>query len=322
MSRPAQFWIADTFTDSLAKLTGDEQKAAKTTAFDLQMAPSAPGLSFHKLDRARDKNFWSVRINRDIRLIVHRTAASVMLAYVGHHDAAYRWAERRRIERHPKTGAAQIVEIRETVREIEVPRFAISEALPAAPPATKPALFAGASDDELLAYGVPETWLDDVRGADEDSLLDLADHLPAEAAEALLELATGGTPERPALAAADADPFAHPDAQRRFRLVENLEVLERALEFPWEKWAVFLHPAQRRIVESTYNGPARVSGSAGTGKTIVALHRAAHLARAHPDARVLLATFSETLANALRVSLGRLIHNQPMIVASALRCIR
>ena len=308
-----QFRIADTFTDSLAKLTGDEQKVAKTTAFDLQMDPSAPGLSFHKLDRARDKNFWSVRINRDLRLIVHRTAASIMLAYVGHHDAAYRWAERRRLERHPKTGAAQIVEIRETVREIEVPRAVTIEEPAAAPPATKPALFAGASDDELLAYGVPETWLDDVRGADEDSLLDLADHLPAEAAEALLELATGGTPDRPMQATAGTDAFTHPDAQRRFRLVENVDELERALEFPWEKWTVFLHPAQRRIVDGAYNGPARVSGSAGTGKTIVALHRAVHLARAHPDARVLLATFSDTLANALRVRLGRLIHNQPSI---------
>ena len=308
-----QFRIADTFTDSLAKLTGDEQKVAKTTAFDLQMDPSAPGLSFHKLDRARDKNFWSVRINRDLRLIVHRTAASIMLAYVGHHDAAYRWAERRRIERHPKTGAAQIVEIRETVREIEVPRVAAVDAPAPASPSAKPMLFAGASDDALMGYGVPHEWLDDVRRADEDSLLDLADHLPAEAAEALLELATGGTPDRPMQATAGTDAFTHPDAQRRFRLVENVDELERALEFPWEKWTVFLHPAQRRIVDGAYNGPARVSGSAGTGKTIVALHRAVHLARAHPDARVLLATFSETLANALRVRLGRLIHNQPSI---------
>ena len=308
-----EFRIADTFTDSLAKLTGDEQKAAKTTAFDLQMDPSGAGHSFHKLDRAKDRNFWSVRVSRDIRLIVHRTASSVLLAYVDHHDAAYRWAERRRIERHPKTGAAQIVEIRETVREIEVPRPIVVEAAAVAPAAPKPALFAEASDDELLGYGVPETWLDDVRGADEDSLLDLADHLPAEAAEALLELATGGTPDRPAHAAADTDPFAHPDAQRRFRLVENADELERALEFPWEKWTVFLHPAQRRIVEAAYSGPARVSGSAGTGKTIVALHRAAHLARVHPNSRVLLATFSDSLANALRVRLGRLVHNQPSI---------
>ena len=226
---------------------------------------------------------------------------------------AYRWAERRRIERHPKTGAAQFVEIHETVREIEVPRVAAVDAPAPASPSAKPMLFAGASDDALMGYGVPHEWLDDVRRADEDSLLDLAEHLPAEAAEALLELATGGTPDRPMQATAGADAFTHPDAQRRFRLVENVDELERALEFPWEKWTVFLHPAQRRIVEGAYNGPARVSGSAGTGKTIVALHRAVHLARAHPDARVLLATFSDALANVLRVKLGRLIHNQPMI---------
>ena len=313
MTRAAQFRIADTFTDSLAKLTGDEQKAAKTTAFDLQLDSSAPGLSFHKLDRAKDKNFWSVRVNRDIRLIVHRTDSSVLLAYVDHHDAAYRWAERRRIARHPKTGAAQIVEIRETVREIEVPRIAAMEATVTARPAAKPALFADTADDVLLGYGVPQAWLEDVRRVDEDSVLDIAVHLPAEAGEALVQLATGGTPDRPVNAAADTDPFAHPDAQRRFRLVENVEELERALEYPWEKWTVFLHPAQRRIVESQYSGPARVSGSAGTGKTIVALHRAVHLARANPDARVLLTTFSDALANALRVKLGRLVHNQPSI---------
>ena len=308
-----QFLIAHTFTDSLARLTGNEQKAAKTTAFDLQMDPSAPGLSFHRVDRARDRNFWSVRASRDIRLIVHRTASNVTLAYVDHHDAAYRWAERRRIERHPRTGAAQIVEIRETVREIEVPRPIVEEAFAAARPSSKPALFVGVSDDELLGYGVPETWLDEIRRADDDTLLDLADHLPAEAAEALLELATGGTPEQPAHAAVGADPFAHPDAQRRFRLVENMEELERALEFPWEKWTVYLHPAQRRIVQKEYGGPARVSGSAGTGKTIVALHRAVHLAETHPDARILLATFSETLANALRSRLGHLVYNRPNI---------
>ena len=308
-----EFRIAVTFTASLTKLTGAEQKAAKTAAFDLQVNPSAPGLSFHRIDRAKDRNFWSIRVSRDIRLIVHRTESSVMHVYVDRHDAAYRWAERRRIERHPKTGAAQIVEIRETVREIEVPRPIVEEAPAGTHSASKPTLFAAASDDELLGYGVPETWLDDVKRADDDSLLDLADHLPAEAAEALLEIATGGTPELPARAAADADPFGHPDAHRRFRLVENLEELDRALEYPWEKWTVFLHPAQRRVVEGGYSGPARVSGSAGTGKTIVALHRPVHLALANPDARVLLATRSEALANALRVRLGRLVHKQPSI---------
>ena len=98
------FRIADTFTDSLARLANDEQKAVKTTAFDLQMDPSRPGLQFHKLDGARDRNFWSVRVSRDIRIIVHRTQASLMLCYVDHHDQAYRWAGQRKLETHPKTG--------------------------------------------------------------------------------------------------------------------------------------------------------------------------------------------------------------------------
>src|ERR1700704_6211531 len=115
--------IADTFTDSLSRLTGDEQKAVKTTAFDLQLNPAMPGMQFHKLDKAKDKNFWSVRVNRDVRLIVHKTTGSLLLCYVDHHDAAYHWAERRKLDVHPKTGSAQLVELRETVKEIVVPEY-------------------------------------------------------------------------------------------------------------------------------------------------------------------------------------------------------
>jgi len=308
------FLIADTFTDSLAKLSGDEQKSVKTTAFDLQMNPVNPGMSFHKLDKARDKNFWSVRVSSDIRLIVHKTDASLLLCYVDHHDKAYDWAERRKLETHPQTGAAQLVEIRETVQEIVVPVYVQAELVlaPKPVPDLKP-LFTGRSDDELLGYGVPAEWLDDVKTATEDTLLALCDHLPAEAAEALLELATGGKPRVPVATVATVSPFDHPDAQRRFRVMTNVEELQRALDFPWEKWTVFLHPEQRQWVERDYTGPARVSGSAGTGKTIVALHRAAYLARTHPDARVLLTTFSDTLASALHTKLKRLLGNEPRL---------
>ena len=304
-----EFRIADTFTASLVRLTADEQKAAKTTAFDLQMHPANPGIQLHRVNKSRDKNFWSARINRDLRLIVHRTDSALMLCYADHHDAAYRWAERRVIERHPTTGAAQLVEVREAVREIEVPRYVVAEevAAPAELSSSRPPLFVDVPDDDLLGYGVPLEWLADARSANEDTLFELADHLPGEAAEALLELATGGTPVRPVRAAEDSDPFAHPDAQRRFRLLEDAEELARAFDYPWEQWTVFLHPAQRTIVERRYNGPARVAGSAGTGKTVVALHRAVQLARANPRARVLLTTFSETLADALRVKLARLV---------------
>jgi hypothetical protein len=315
-----EFLIADTFADSLARLTGDEQKAAKTTAFDLQLNPASPGLSLHKLDKTKDKNFWSARVSGDLRVIVHKTQGSLLLCYVDHHDKAYRWAERRKLETHPRTGAAQFVEVRERVEEIQL-RVPPSSPLPSENSTPRPAveskekrlLFAGRSEDELLSYGVPPEWLPDVMLADEDSVLVLAGHLPAEAAEALLELAVGGTPVRPQVVVSGADPFSHPDAQRRFRVMNDVEELDRALSFPWDKWTTFLHPAQRQWVEREYSGPARVSGSAGTGKTIVALHRAANLVRRYHDARVLLTTFSDTLANALRQKLHRLISNEPLL---------
>ncbi len=301
-----EFRIANTFQDSLNRLTAQEQKTAKTAAFDLQLNPAHPSLQFHRIEQAKDPDFWSARVSSDLRLIIHKTNASLLLCYVDHHDAAYDWAQRRKIERHPRTGAAQLVEIRERVEEIPIYQ-------PVAIPAAKPLLFDGYSDDTLLGYGVPEEWLPDVRQANEDTLFTLADHLPQESAEALLELATGGRPPLPEPIPADSDPFTHPDAQRRFRVLTNVEELERALEYPWEKWTVFLHPAQRHLVERSYNGPARVSGSAGTGKTVVALHRAVFLARQHPAAQIVLTTFSVALANALNVKLLRLIGNETAV---------
>lgn len=316
-----QFVIANTFQDSLARLTGEEQKAVKTAAFDLQLNPSHPSLQMHRLDKAKDPRFWSTRVNRDLRMIVHRTAGSLLLCYVDHHDQAYEWGERRKLETHPTTGAAQLVEIRERVHEISIPKYVET-------PTAKPPLFEAYSEDQLLQLGVPVEWLPDVQAATEDNVLEIVDHLPAEAAEGLLNLATGGKLPEPLSATnskppanasmpptvpAIPDPFEHPDAQRRFRVMNNVEELTQALDYPWEKWAVFLHPDQRRLVEREFNGPARVTGSAGTGKTIVALHRAMYLAEAYPTSRVLLTTFSDILANALRTKLRLLIGNKPRL---------
>ncbi len=307
-----RFCISDTFPKALARLPAQDQKAVKTTVFDLQLDPAHPGLQFHRIENARDSNFWSVRVSRDIRLIVHKTSDSFLICYVDHHDDAYSWAERRRIETHPRTGAAQIVEIRERVEEIIVHQPVAAQA-PTAP--SLPLLFKNYSDDELLGYGVPEDWLDDVRQVTDETLLDLAAHLPSEAGEALLTLAVGERPERlPAPEAAPVSPFEHPDALRRFRILENVEELKRALDYPWDQWAVFLHPSQRQVVEQCFSGPARVSGSAGTGKTVVAIHRAANLLKQDPQAKLLLTTFSLPLANALEGKLHILVGNEKSVV--------
>ncbi|MGQ7793035.1 UvrD-helicase domain-containing protein [Faunimonas sp. B44] len=289
--------IASSFTGALARLTPQEQGLVKQTAFDLQMGLARPGLALHRVDRAREKGFWTARVNDDIRIVLHRRGEATTLAYVDHHDDAYRWAETHRLDAHPVTGAAQLVEIRETVEEIVVPVYVAREA-------PKPPLFADTPEETLLRCGVPEDWLADVRAVDEDTIFALAGRLPAEAMEALLDLATGVAPPPPA---PTEDPFAHPDAQRRFLLLTGEDDLRRALDAPWEDWAVFLHPAQREFVARDFAGPARVIGSAGTGKTVVALHRAVRLARANPDAGVLLTTFNTVLAAALRRKVATLV---------------
>ena len=224
-----EFRIADTFTASLARLTGEEQKAAKITAFELQMGPAQPGMRFHRIDGAKDRNFWSVRVSRDLRLIVHKTGANLLLCYVDHHDAAYRWAERRRLEKHPRTGAAQIVEVREKVLEIEVPRYIEVETTASEIADDTRRVFDDIRDDELLGCGVPAEWLDDVKQATEESLLDLSDYLPAEAAEALLDLATGGSPTRPMVYTSKSlAPEHRPGAHQSVRTVDSRPSLSAA----------------------------------------------------------------------------------------------
>jgi mRNA-degrading endonuclease RelE of RelBE toxin-antitoxin system len=155
------FLLADSFQSSLDNLNGEEQKAAKLAAFELQINPANPGLQCHRLANIKDKNFWSARASRDIRLIFHRVESSVMLCYVDHHDAADEWASRRKIETHPVSGAAQIVAIRETVREIQIPLHHPAEA--AAPQANRP--LSKLTEADLLSHGIAAKLIPRMRNA-------------------------------------------------------------------------------------------------------------------------------------------------------------
>lgn len=288
--------IADTFSRSLERLQNDEQALVKQAVFDFHMRPAQPGGSFHRIESARDPGFWSFRVNRDLRLIVHQSPTASTICYVDHHDDAYRWAESRRFEVNPRTRAVQVVEVTERVEEV-VRRVTREEEAP---------VFARFDPEYLLALGVPEAWLPAVRHVGESSVDEVLARLPQEAAERLLELACGQPVPVP-VGVTTTDPLLHPDARRRFVVVESEEQLRRALEAPWERWVVFLHPLQASVVEAAARGPMLVTGGAGTGKTVVALHRAARLLRAHPGARVLLTTFSKTLAARLNEKMDLLV---------------
>jgi len=300
--------VSTTFHDSLAKLQKSEKLAAMDAVFKLMADPANPGLNFERLKAAKDKRFRSIRASQDIRIILHQKDPTIVVLYVDHHDKAYTWAENRKLEIHPTTRVPQIVEIREKVVEIEIPTYVekvVEAPNPAQVPETQIPFFADIEENDLLKYGVPPEWIPDVRTATDSNLLDLCDRLPEEAAEALLQLATGEIPETAPAIKGEVG-FDHPDAKRRFHLFTDEEELALALEFPWEKWTIFLHPSQRKFVDQVYSGPARVAGSAGTGKTVVALHRAVTLAKRNTGAQVLLTTFTRALADLLQIKLHRL----------------
>ena len=236
----------------------------------------------------------------NLRVIVLRDKGRILFCYVSHHDDAYNWAKRRRVEVHPVTGAAQLVELEEVIREQVT--YVQHEAV-------KSPIFISEEDNYLLSLGVPEAWLERIKQIDADGLLEILDRLPEEAAEALFRLANGERPEQGTQQkiAKDTDPFTHPDAQRRFWVTSDEQALKQALNYPWDQWTIFLHPSQRDAVERNFGGPVRISGSAGTGKTVVALHRAVFLARKFESARVLLTTYSRPLVASLEEGLDKLV---------------
>lgn len=291
----------DTFRPSLKALTQTEQGAVMNTIVELSETPDSPGLNVHRVGDA-DTKCWSARVNDDIRLVFFRSENVVVPAYVAHHDAAYHWAEGRKLEVHPETGAAQIVIVgerrEEIIRRIVVPQ--VDDPLARRP-------FEHLTDEKLLEYGTPKLWLETIKEATVDSfLVEIGDALPDESREFLMAVALGEAPPPPPLPKRSRNPFTHPDAKRRFYVVESDEDLQRALKLDWEQWMLYLHPSQREAVDKDFAGPARVTGGPGTGKSVVAVHRAARLAR-EGRGRVLLTSFSKTLSNHLRHQLDQLM---------------
>ena len=246
------FRIADTFTDSLARLTGDEQKAVKTTAFDLQLNPANPGMSFHKLDKAKDKNFWSVRVNRDIRLIVHksdREPAALLrrpprqgVRLGGTAQAGD--ASRRRAPRSWSRSARRC-------KEIVVPVYvADGNPLRRRSRRTNCRLFAGMSDDELLGYGVPAEWLNDVGRRPRTRCWPWRTTCLPRRRRRCWSWRPAASPacryDMP-WRISGRHPFRSSRRQRRFRVMTQCGGTAARPRFPWEKWTVFLHPEQREM---------------------------------------------------------------------------
>jgi hypothetical protein len=237
-------------------------------------------------------------VGRDLPLILHKTAARILVAYVDHHDAAYAWAERRRIEAHPRTGAIQIVEVRERVAAAQpdlarlwtdAPAPTVSEASPAAP---APLLFENLDRKRCWRWASRSTGSNRSSTPPNSASSTLATTCPPRRRKRFWTTPRPVSCTGPSQRPPPPTRSKHPDARRRIFTVESTDELRAALDAPWYRWSVFLHPSQRAVVERSFTGPARVAGSAGTGKTVVAVHRAVRIIRSDTSARVLLTTSS------------------------------
>ncbi len=307
--------IGTDFLSSFAKLPAKQQKKVGAFVENFRTNPCAPGINYEKISGARDPNLRSVRIDEAYRGIVLKPARGnvYLLLWVDHHDEAYDWARRRQVIVNAHTGSVQVLTC-ETAEKPPEPR---------APNIPTDALLAGCSDQQLLSLGVPEALLTEARSLRSDEELEEKECLfPEEATEALYMLAMGYAvddvlaekradkePESPI----DTDDFAkaleNDDSKRRFHVVsDNLE-LTQLLDAPLEKWRVFLHPSQRRLITMHANGPVRVLGGAGTGKTVVAMHRAKYLAENVFNGsgdRILFTTFTRNLAEDIEANLSKI----------------
>lgn len=297
--------MSNTFFNSLKELTGEQNAIAARTLLQLSASPKSNALQFHRLSGCKDPNFWSVRVNDDIRIIIHQSEGNRVLCYVDHHDAAYDWARRRRISKNPITGSIQIEWV--DLDLSDPPPIPHSSEPKGAVPSRE--LFTRLGEDELLGVGVPRNLMESVQNVQtSNQFVELIDFLPEEVAEALTQYLETGllpAPTKPS-SSEKANPYRHRDTRRRFRIVKDEKELALALSGEWADWRVFLHPTQQEAVEREFSGPARVSGAAGTGKTVVALHRALRMAREEEHNQVLLTTYSKTLAARMRDSMTNL----------------
>lgn len=317
--------FSDKYFDSLLKLTPNAQSQANKAVMQFQQDPQHSGLHYEKLNACKDNKLRSIRANQEVRIIVAAAEKEdlYLMLYVDHHEPAYFWAAKRKVEINPNTGSVQVFTVEESTLTAEAADTADTGAHQ-----HQPGLFDAVRDRQLLQLGVPDDALALVRGMKIEADLETArvnEQLPPDAYEGLFMLMAGASfdeayhetvPTAPQRVDTDdfATALARPESQARFAVADNETALQAVLNQSIETWRVFLHPAQRRLANGKKNGPVRVLGGAGTGKTVVAMHRAKWLAEhvARHDRKVLFTTFTRNLAADIQQNLNKICSQEAL----------
>ena len=314
MSMAPRVALSQEFLLRLGKLPSAVHARIVKWALKFQQDPMSPGINYETIKAARDPNLRSVRIDQDWRGIVFKPEQGdlYILLHVDHHDDAYRWAERRKMAVNPVTGALQLVNLEaiEAPLAVNGEPSATADADAAGSVASCDPLFEELSDEALVQLGTPVELLSLVRRIKDERDLDaIQAQLPIEAYEGLFLIAAGDSVsqilnerETRVDRTHDTNDFVAAleaaESQSRFVVVSSDAEMTAILNAPLAQWRVFLHPVQRKLAVGDRSGPVRILGGAGTGKTVLAVHRAKWLAknRTPEGQKVLFTTFTRNLA--------------------------
>lgn len=280
--------------------------------------PSSNGLNLETVLGAKDSSIKSLRVDQGYRAIAFEVGRDIMFVHVNEHDKAYRWASGRRVKLDTGTNRIRIIE------ELDATTTGVVR------PPSEPRLFSAVADERLRALGIPDEELLAIRAVTTIEALEAAEPdfdtltyqvLYAIAAgysdEEISELTgvtdhSGAASAKPGKAASFDELIETEESRQTIFIPESEAELRRVFSEGLEGWRVFLHPKQRKIAYTDYNGPAMVRGGAGTGKTVVAMHRAKHLAdqiEQDPNRAgecVLVTTFTTSLAHDIEANLRTL----------------
>lgn len=287
-----RIFINDTFYDRLFKLSSEAQKKVLGFMQKFRENPKSPAIHLESINAMKDDTLWSARVDDTYRVIVGMLGGDVYsLVYVDHHDEAYRWAKNKRFAWNEHTQACQLIPLVIEQQPTEVVTPVVSEK----------SVLDGITVEQLLKIGVPENMTATVLALiDLDDLGNHMDELPADAFENLYAIFDGEDINsiifniEEGKAAKGDDELLSANNKGRFIELTDDAVLADIINQGIDKWQLFLHPSQRKIVESNYKGSFKVSGSAGTGKTVAALHRLQMLCK-NPNAKVLYTTYTTAL---------------------------
>ena len=298
-----RLFLSDSFFDKFTELPRNVQQNVRDFQKKFRQNSQSSAIHLESITQFKDSSLKTARVNQEYRAVVGALGQdNYMLLYVDKHDKAYRWAQNKKFVWNEHTQTCQIIPIDIQQEETYVEESGNSN------DATAESPFCDITDDQLLSIGVPEELIGIVRNIRNFDDLDKAEKkLPQDAFENIFDVMDGNDISsiianiEEGKAKEGEDTLLSSNNRRCFIEITTDEELARIMDEGMEKWQLFLHPSQRKLIDSDYNGSTKVSGSAGTGKTIAAIHRLKYLCQSNMFGKVLFTTYTTALVDNLRV---------------------